>query len=554
MSLRADHDLLYQFSAPTLLILTPFVSFVNYNKYSYTAPEIWICLAGLAAIAFLCGVAGILGGWPVRVLLTTVLLVLWVDLQFDWLNGSTRWPELRVIGVFVLALILSFALRRHLSRIVTAVFATMLMSTVVLAAVDDPASRESGAASAESGRATSREPSPARPQLPILVHLILDQHIGVEGIPEDVPHGREMRQFLRDFFETYGFRVFARAYSRYARTHNSLPNLVNFASEPVDHAFTSGDGPYVLLSNRYFELLGRAGYNIHVYPMGYIDFCAPSRKYIVRCVARENTGVSALESMGIPVLDKVTLIYRRFADLSAMKAAAESYYARMRQQLRSAGWSLPEWWLKEGLLAAIAELPLLDTITADVANASPGDMFFVHLLMPHPNFVYDGRCHLRSVREWEDDRDPGPLPNDRESRARRYGAYLEHMRCLYRKLDGMFQAWQKAAIFDQLVIVIHGDHGSKIVQRSPTVKNQETLSNSDYVDGFSTLFAIKGPRHPPGYDRRVAPIQQLLWEVVGGETGDDYSHVEQIPYVFLQGGPGKPMLRQPLPPFGDERR
>ena len=51
--------------------------------------------------------------------------------------------------------------------------------------------------------------------------------------------------------------------------------------------------------------------------------------------------------------------------------------------------------------------------------------------------------------------------------------------------------------------------------------NQNKLSHADYLDGFSTLFAVKGPRHPPGYDRRVAPIEQLLGEVVGGATGDD---------------------------------
>ena len=301
MSSRSGHDLLYHFLAPAFLIFTPFISFVNYNDYSYTAPEIWICLAGLAAIAFLCGLAGIVGGWPVRVLLTAGLLVLWVDLQFDWLDESNPWPELRVIGVFVLALILSFAMRRHLSRIVTAVFATMLVSTVVLAAVHGPGSRDSGAATADSaGATTTTEPSPrARPQLPILVHLILDEHIGIEGIPEDVPHGREMREFLREFFDTYGFRLFARAYSRYTDTQNSLPNLVNFASEPVDGAFTSGVEPYVLVSNRYFELLGRAGYNIHVYQSGFIDFCTASKKYTVQCSTWGATGVQAQSSRWI---------------------------------------------------------------------------------------------------------------------------------------------------------------------------------------------------------------------------------------------------------------
>jgi hypothetical protein len=259
-----------------------------------------------------------------------------------------------------------------------------------------------------------------------------------------------------------------------------------------------------------------------------------------------------MESVDIPVWDKVTLIYRRFADLSALKTAAKARYRHIRQVLHSAGWTLPEWWLKEGPLAPIKDLALFDDVTADVARASPGHMFFVHLLLPHFPYAFDAMCHLRPVREWELPKNPGPMPpNDRESRTRRYGLYLEQMRCLYRKLDVMFQEWQKAAIFDQLVIVVHSDHGSKISQRHPSASNQHKLSDADYLDGFSTLFAVKGPHHPPGYDRRVAAIEQLLGEVVGGPTGDDHSHAD--PYVFLSDGPAEPMLRQPLLAFDDEQ-
>ena len=57
----------------------------------------------------------------------------------------------------------------------------------------------------------------------------------------------------------------ARAYSRYAKTYTSLPNLLNFSAEPVDGALIPGGRPwrsakdaaepYVLLSNEYFERL-----------------------------------------------------------------------------------------------------------------------------------------------------------------------------------------------------------------------------------------------------------------------------------------------------------
>ena len=103
---------------------------------------------------------------------------------------------------FRAALTLAIALRRHLSRIVRAVFATMLGSTAALAAVD-------GAAPPTAGLPRPSSPDrQTRPQLPILVHFVFDEHIGIEGFPEDVPPGRQMREFLRDFFGTYGFRVF----------------------------------------------------------------------------------------------------------------------------------------------------------------------------------------------------------------------------------------------------------------------------------------------------------------------------------------------------------
>jgi hypothetical protein len=545
MRSRSDHDLVYHLWAPAFLIFTPFISFVTYHRYSYTAPEIWISLAGLAAIALLCGLAGIAGGWPVRVILTAVLLVLWVDLQFDWLDKPNPTPKFRVMGVFLVVLIVSFAMRSHLSRIVAAMFATMLVFTVVLGSVGGGASMDARPA------AISKPHPPAHPQLPILVHLILDEHIGVEGIPDDVPHGREMRGFLRDFFETYGFRVFARAYSHYANTYNSLANLVNFSSKPIGGALTSGDHPYVLVKNTYFELLDRSGYRIHVRQSNYMDFCTASKEDIVDCANREITGVKALESLDVPVSDKVRLIYRRFADLSALMARIGIRYMRLREAWRSAGWELPEWWFKEGRLGPIPDMALFDNVTEDVVRALPGDMFFVYIAMPHFPYVFDAMCDLRPVGEWEWSRNQWMPLNDRESRSRRYGLYLEQMRCLYRKLDAMFQAWQKAAIFDGLMIIVHGDHGSKINQLPPHAEIYQKLSHAEYIDAFSALFAVKGPRHPPGYDRRVAPIEQLLGEAVGGPAGDDEMPAE--PYVFLWSRPARPMLRQPLPAFGDEQ-
>ena len=128
-----------------------------------------------------------------------------------------------------------------------------------------------------------------------------------------------------------------------------------------------------------------------------------------------NYGFKAIEPLDIPVSDKVTLIYRRFADLSELKTAAEARYRRIRQALRTAGWTLPEWRFKGGGRPAVADLPLLDDITADVTRAPPGDMFFVHLL----NRIFRTRMTRGAIsaRCETGSRKPGASPpNDRESR------------------------------------------------------------------------------------------------------------------------------------------
>jgi hypothetical protein len=546
MSSRSPQDLLYDFVAPVLLILTPFIGFITYNRYSYAAPEIWICLAGLTAVALLVGLAGMVGGWPARVVLTAGLLVLFVDIQFDWFDSSRSWREFRVIGVFFLALFLSWAMRRHLSRIVTAVFATMLVSTIVLGSIQDVVSESPPAAATIS-------PKPRSDQDRIFVHLILDEYIGIEGIPVDAPHGREMRSYLHDFFERYGFRVFGRAYSRYGNTYNSIPNILNFSSEPVDGALISGTEPYVMIENTYFEHMDHAGYKILVYGSNYIEFCNQPAEYISSCQLA-NERISSIAHLDVTLAEKADLIYQSYASRSDLHRVVGRYYRQLRELVRASGVTLPEWWFKDARLGPIPFMPLFDRVTADVAGASPGDMFFVYLIIPHFPYVYDSMCNLYAPAKWEQPVNPEPMElNDRESRARRYGRYLEQVRCLHRKLDEMFQAWQKAGTFDRLVIVMHGDHGSKISEHRAHAENEQQLSDADYVDTFSTLFAVKAPGFPAGYDRQIAAVPELLAEVVGKEAGDDHTQTKQVPYVFLKGDPGKPMLPRPLPVFGDGR-
>ena len=79
--------------------------------------------------------------------------------------------------------------------------------------------------------------------------------------------------------------------------------------------------------------------------------------------------------------------YRRLAKLSALETAAGARYRQLRRVLQSAGWTLPNWWFDEGVLGPNTDLALFGDVAAAVVRASPGDMFFVHLLIPHHPYL-----------------------------------------------------------------------------------------------------------------------------------------------------------------------
>ena len=48
-------------------------------------------------------------------------------------------------------------------------------------------------------------------------------------------------------------------------------------------------------------------------------------------------------------------------------------------------------------------------------------------------------------------------------------------------------------MWENSIIIIHGDHGSRIRIRRPIYANRKEISNEDLRDSYSTLFAAKIP-------------------------------------------------------------
>jgi arylsulfatase A-like enzyme len=127
--------------------------------------------------------------------------------------------------------------------------------------------------------------------------------------------------------------------------------------------------------------------------------------------------------------------------------------------------------------------------------------------------VYDASCAIQQdIDSWLYSTAPEALPrnNSEASRLERYRSYLAQVECTHEKLREVFAGLQRSGLYQKATILVHGDHGSRISIRTPLPQHWQKISPRDYIDTYSTLFAIKLPGQAGGYDRRILSINQLF--------------------------------------------
>jgi len=534
--------------AVPLVLVTPFVIFVHYNDYAFSKPEIILCLAaffgvGLVLSGLVLGVAHLTqrGGWLVASLVSATLLTFFADVQSDWFS-AWNW---RIGAFFTAATLVSWLLRRHLAAIGTVAFLTILVSTLVMPSGGGWKERQwPGAASG----------SAASP--PLLLHLILDEHIGVEGLPSNFPDGPRVRSMLKKFYSEHGFRLFGRAYSRFYNTQLSIGNLVNLTHSPLPGKFFNGfnEQPGApLLDNAYFKEMTRRGYAIHVYESHPVtEFCDNEEEVnFARCLSYPAEEIKAIETVPLAVTEKVQLIMGMFVRRSFLLGELRKRYGAVRLTFAERGVELPDWNIAMGRVWAVSVPPVIERLAQDLRRAEPGSLFFAHLGLPHSPYAYDRECDVRgSASSWLLAHHGGMFDrrNTPSSRARRYPLYLEQVICTYEFLGALFDAMQEAGVYDEALIIVHGDHGSRLDLGPPKANFDRFLRKPDYIDAFSTLFAVKFPTTPPGYDERLLAIDSLFRELILTGRIPPGTAWAGAPKVYLVNGPN-PMVERTMPDF-----
>ncbi|MCK9996298.1 MAG: hypothetical protein KAH56_08475 [Candidatus Krumholzibacteria bacterium] len=524
-----------------LTAVLPLLIFLKHSDYSLHAPETLIIFGLILIFALVCGLLMIPGGTPARIIIFAWLAVLIVDVQTDWITTL----GLRLLLNSIFFGVLFWFLRRRLTRLVVIMVGLMVLVTVLLPG--------------EETVIKTGEPGPRagdNPDLPFVLHLVLDEHIGVEGIPIEFDPEGEAAAELRDFYLDQSFAVYGRAYSRYYSTCESLTNMLNFASVGVPAHFLGGvSKPGIIFENNpWFDLLHDQGYRIHVMECDYLRFFDPGETgvnpYGDTRIAYTGT-LKPVETANLTLSQKIPFILSTYFTRSYFLKFVGSAYTDLSFSNLGGTMGLPRWDLHGNYPGPLATLQAMDLFTDQLCQAGPGQAFFAHILLPHSPYGLDRDCHpelqpgkwLSSGDKWLVSRTNTP-----ESRALRYSVYLDQMFCLQSHLDAMFQILKDKGLWERAIVIIHGDHGSRICLWPPIPSMKDKLAPSDYLDCFSTLFAVKGPDIEKGYHRQLLPLDHLFGRLFRDGLPPDDPELENNPWVYLQDMKIR-MEKQPMPKF-----
>lgn len=460
--------------AGAAVLLASFANFLLYHQYPLLRAEIVLVAAVLAcaaaAIALLYAASGRLG----RSLLEGMLVFVALDLNTDIVWAAV----LAGAGIFLLTFLRRLSLLPMLSVLALVV---LLTSLIGLADRRAPISSTAGSAAASSAA-------------PAILHLILDEHIGLEGISDPA-----LKREVEAFYRARGFRLFGRAYSRHFHTVNAIPDILNFGGPGASDASRQ----HVRIGRTaYLSLLARSGYRINIYESEFADFC--SDVPAAACTRYWSPSLAPIGEMRLPVSEKARLIAFKFAALSSIAMEVARFYDVRIGQPVLRRFALPPAFLREReLSSSVTALRAFDVLTADLRRARAGNVYFAHILFPHYPYVADSDCTVLPPSRWEYRRSVTPL-------AGREAAYHRQLRCTLRKLDAALAAFDASPAGRGGIVVVHGDHGSRITRIDPRPDTVGAFADRDLIAGYSTLFAVRAPSIVAGVEGRAVAAPELL--------------------------------------------
>lgn len=358
---------------------------------------------------------------------------------------------------------------------------------------------------------------------PNVYFFILDEHAGLEalqsaGVPKDS---------LTDDYRKQGFNLYAHALTNYGATLDSIPSFLNGKIFWPRRSALQGKS---LIENRLFDLWEEQGYAINVYESTHLSY--GSHGAVQKTFIYKETSAGYVMSAAFGVGEKFWVLLNTWVS-GTHSVPLKRFYSKLLNGGRHEFF----------MTGAFATERVLEEVVRDSLAASQGHVFFIHLMAPHSSYVFKSDGSLRSPYGWESRLEevfgPARTYNTPESRFRKYSQYTEQIRYLHLQLNRFFGQLKSRSIFDEAIVVLASDHGSRIYLNAPTAQNQSKLTRQDYLDAFNGFLAIK-PSHlssgqsvsadPP--ETRIVSTAEILVDFFG--LHDSSSPEKGLDSVYLE--------------------
>jgi hypothetical protein len=467
------------FSVFTVLAMQ--VQFQNAQIYSLATPESLVLSTGLVCVGMAAGLVLHRSGRVLGAVIVGLLVSVFFNHVLDWEALGVR-MRVSIPLLFAAGFAFSWLTQRKAPLILGAGAAAILISALLIPGPGPSSQKQDGTLQAGE-KATG----------PALIHLILDEHLGIEGFPLQVPGAAETKALIRDFYIGHGFRVYGRAISRHTMTHNSIPETLNLGGVVNDFDLVDIDATkgYVVKKSRVFRRLSEIGYRFRIYQTDAVDYCGLNG--VSKCVTFRYRTLNWLADTALGWGDRFYVLVSAFLNRATLWRKFEGIYRDVRQAASVRGIPLPKLRTNPKGYAPLTMIPLFERLTRDVAELNRGTVLFSHLMLPHGPHALDEDCQLRR-----------PAPQWYGVSAKEeYRLYFRQLSCTYRLLERLFQAIDENPRLADATVIVHSDHGSRIDIDGLPGENQ-------WVSSYSILFAVRRPGVEPGYVEGINNLTALF--------------------------------------------
>lgn len=455
------------------------LNMLNFNAYPLFRAEVWLVLGVIGLVAVVLGLFEKLAP-RLGFVLTGALVWVGTDLNTD----SAILPSL----MGVTALVAAWFFNENVVKLAVAAFGTV-------AAVQAGTALMGPAPAHAMPVPVAARPAAKQATLPPLIHVVIDSALGLEGMASDSSFAG-LHADSAAFYTKHGFRLYHDAYTRHANTANSIPHILSFGNAPLAKTsqLTTRHLPPKL---DYFQTLSDRGYKVSILGANYLDLC--TGQAVAECRQVPHSQLSAITHFPMSTRDRSVTLGIALANMASLTTGAYEIGALVAPRF---GGPAPVPMRNLQKVASIASILTLQQLQQTLANPQPGHAYFLHLLVPHEPYVFDGSCALKPRGSWTTERSP-------VARTQRERDYREQTGCMNALIGETLTKLEGTPAGRDAIVIVHGDHGSRIVDERPLVDNPKA-SIHDIAMTYSTLFAIRAPGIEPGIATGRASLDELL--------------------------------------------